>query len=444
VRRLVFFILRLAVLIGLVLWLADRPGTARIVWHDYIIDTSAAFLGLCSLALAYVVYLLFRLWHFVRHGPERWRLRRKLKKMKQGHDRLTEGLVAVAGGDATEAGRLAVQARKLLGPTTLTHLLQAQAAQLAGDHMSAKEIFRTLSADNDTATLGYRGLITHARREGDWDEVHALAEKLAEVQPDVPWLNLVRFELLARRKEWDAADAALSQVTAAGLIEPRYSRRHRAALNLAASQNAATLGDHDEALGLAEKAVKQAPNWLPAIINLAQRQMDSDHRRAALRTVERAWKTTPHPQLALLYRVGRDPIDAYKDVERLARDNPSSPDSRLALAEAALAADIWGESRRHLLALMGRDDATRSAFQLMAKLERRESGNEHAAMQWLAKAVEAAPDPVWLCSTCGGAHLEWQPLCAHCSSFDTLEWQSPGRSRRGATPLPLLPQGLID
>jgi HemY protein len=443
---LIFFLIELIAIIGFALWLitSNGFGTARIVWFGYVIDTSGAFLALAVIAFAFILYLLFRLWHFVRHGPERWRLRRKLKKMKQGQDRLTEGLVAIAGGDATEAGRLAVQARKLLGSITLTQLLQAQAAQLAGDRIAAKEIFRSLAADKDTATLGYRGLIMEARRAGDWDEVNALAEKLAETQPDVPWLNLVRFELLARRREWDAADNALSQVTAAGLLEPPRSKRHRAALNLAASQNAAVSGDNDQALQLAERAAKQAPNWLPAIINLAQQQMNADHRRAALRTIERAWKTAPHPQLALLYRIGRDPIDAYKDTERLCRDNPDAPDSRLALAEAALAADIWGEARRHLLALMGRDDATRSAFQLMAKLERREGGNEHAAMQWLAKAIEAAPDPVWLCSACGGAHLEWQPLCAHCGSFDTLDWQSPGRSRARSTPLPLLPQGLID
>ena len=59
-------------------------------------------------------------------------MRRKLGKMRDGQRLLTEGLVAVAGGSAAEAGRLAVQARKLLGVTPAVRLLQAQAAQLAG------------------------------------------------------------------------------------------------------------------------------------------------------------------------------------------------------------------------------------------------------------------------------------------------------------------------
>ncbi len=93
-------------------------------------------------------------------------------------------------------------------------------------------------------------------------------------------------------------------------------------------------------------------------------------------------------------------------------------------------ADIWGEARRHLTALINaRERATQSAYRMMARLERREKGDEQAAMQWMTKAAEAMPDPVWLCRTCGGAHEEWQATCRHCHSFATLDWQSPGISR---------------
>ena len=107
-RRLLGFLLRVVLFIVLAIWLADRPGTARIVWHDYVIESSAAFLGLVVLTIGFVFYLLFRLWHLLRHGPEIWSLNRKLQKLQQGQDCLTQGLVAVAGGNAAEAGRLAL------------------------------------------------------------------------------------------------------------------------------------------------------------------------------------------------------------------------------------------------------------------------------------------------------------------------------------------------
>lgn len=429
-KRLFGFTLRLVVLVALAVWLVDRPGTARIIWHDYVIETSAAFLGLAALAVGFVFYLLFRFWHLLRHGPERWRQSRKLKNLRRGHEHLTEGIIAVAGGDAVEAGRKAVQARRFLGPTTLTQLLQAQAAQLAGDSRAAQEIFRALASESDSAVLGYRGLIMEARRTKNVAEMERLVEKLHRLAPETPWLNLVRFELLAQRQAWDEANAALAQAASARLLEPARVKRHRAALLAAASQRAAQQGYSDKALQAAEKAAKQAPDWFPAILVLAQAQMTSGHRRAAHRTIEKNWPRMAHPQLASLWRSGEsDLTEACQQIEKLCRDNEENAVSRLAMAEAAFAADIWGEARRHLMALINRGEATQSVYRLMAKLERRESGDEQAALQWMTRAADAPQDPVWLCQACGGAHKEWEALCAHCGAFDTLDWRSPGMSR---------------
>jgi len=217
----------------------------------------------------------------------------------------------------------------------------------------------------------------------------------------------------------------------ARLIEPARARQHQAAALIAVSEDEARQGHHDKALPAAERAARLAPDWLPANLALAQRQVQSGHKRAARRTIERAWTQTPHPQLAAVYRAATDaePLAAYRQLEHLCRTNEDAPPSRLALAEAALEADIWGEARRHLLALVARGGATPAAYRLLARLERRETGNEAAAMQWLASAVDAASAPVWLCRVCGGAHDEWQALCRYCDMFNALDWQVPGVSR---------------
>lgn len=443
--KLIGFLLRLIILVAVAVWLADQPGNARLVWHGYVIETSAAFLALAVLAVGYVFYLLFRFWHLLRHGPEQWRIHRKLKKLRQGQDQLEKGFTAIAGGNAAEAGRLSLGARKSLGETTATRLLQAQAAQLAGDHRAAREIFRALAANNDSAILGYRGLIMEARREKDWGEVASLVEKMQRIRRDIPWLDLVRFDLLSRRQEWQEADLVMARVIAARLIDPARAKQYRAAVLVAKSQAEARQKQANLALQTAEEAARQSPVWLPAILNLAERQLMAGHMRAARRTVEKNWETLPHPRLAAIYRAGHDDaLEAYRQIERLCRDNADAPLSRHVLAEAALGADIWGEARRQLIALVSRNEATQSVYKLLARLERRETGNEQAALQWLTKAAEAAPDPVWLCRACGGSHEEWLAVCTHCGEFDGLEWQSPGRSRAPRAVMPLLAESMMD
>ena len=428
--RLLIFSLQIAVLAAVALWLADNPGTAHIVWHDQVIETSAAFLALCVIVVGFALHLVFRLWHFLRHGPTHWRLRRKLNKMQQGQDQLTQGLIAIASGNATEAGRLAVAARKNLGNGVAAQWIQAQAAQLAGDHKAAQEIFRSLSANTEAAVLGYRGLITEAKRAGKWDEVDRLITELHRLKPTTPWLSLTRMESAARRQQWGEAEQALGHAVSARLLDSDAGRRTRAALRIAASRTAAAHDDKDAALQAAEQAAKQAPGWLPAQINLAEALAASGHTRAVTRTVERAWKHHPHPQLAQILRhQSSNVLDAFKQTERLCRVNDTAVESRLALAEAALAADIWGEARRNLTASLNDGSATQNVYKMLARLERRERGDERAATAWLMKASEAPTDPVWLCRACGGAHTEWLPTCSACGTFDSIDWQSVGKSR---------------
>ena len=214
------------------------------------------------------------------------------------------------------------------------------------------------------------------------------------------------------------------------MLEPARVKSHRAAILVAIAQNEVHQGHYDKALQAAEQAAKQAPGWLPAIITLAQAQMLSGHRRAMQRTIEKNWQRMPHPQLAAFVRSSAaDPVEACKQIEKLCAVNENAPVSHLVMAEAALAADIWGAARRHLIALISRGEATQIVYRLMARLERRESGDEQGALQWMTKAADAPADPAWLCRTCGGTHKEWQALCSHCGEFNTLDWQSPGVSR---------------
>lgn len=422
------FFLRLLIIVGLTVWLVSQPGTASVSWHGYLIQTSAAFLGVVVALIALTLFQVFKIWRWVMDGPKFWRLRQKMRRMQLGQEQITKGLVAIASGNAAEAGRLAVSARKLLGTTTATRLLQAQAAQLAGDHKAAREIYTAMALDPESSVLGYRGLIMAAVREGNWIEAEKQVDKLGHTKPDIPWLNLIKFEIATRRHQWSEASQALSQASAARLIDQSRVKRHQAALFIAASEVEAQRGNPDQALQEAERALRQAPDWLPAMINLAGKQLLAHHVRTALRTIERSWKKTPHPKFAELYQAaskGSNPLEFYKHMERLARSNKDHPVSQRALAEAALSADLWGEARRYLMALASESKATQGVYRLLARLERRESADEQLAAQWLLKASEAGPDPRWLCSACGGAHDDWHATCAHCGGFNMLDWQTP-------------------
>jgi HemY protein len=123
-----------------------------------------------------------------------------------------------------------------------------------------------------------------------------------------------------------------------------------------------------------------------------------------------------------------DPIETVKAVKRLVRKDAEHRESRLALAEVALAADLWGEARKQLELLIDTGAPAR-VCRMMAQLEEREGGDAAAAHDWLMRASQAPSDPTWICSDCHATARSWTVICEHCSSFDGLRWEVAGGER---------------
>ncbi len=229
-----------------------------------------------------------------------------------------------------------------------------------------------------------------------------------------------------------AATLAIEKARKSKLLPRDQADRQEAAVLLGQAKDALRESLPKKALEYAEKAKKFAPDWLPASLVLAEAQIVLGYERAALRTIERAWSREPHPQLVPLVQWAARPakaIESYQRLEKLTRGSRAHPASLMALADAALKADLWGEARRLLMLMIGKGFATQTTYQMLAHLERREKGSETLAASWLAKAVIAPPDPQWLCASCGAAHKDWQATCESCGAFNRLVWDVAGKSR---------------
>jgi len=222
------------------------------------------------------------------------------------------------------------------------------------------------------------------------------------------------------------------------------------------------------ALALAAEAQGLAPDLAPVAAHRARLLLEDRRTARAAKAVERAWQTAPHPQLAQVYGAiweSDTPLARVARFERLAARNPGARESHIALAEAALAAQLWGEARRHLERAFAADpppaapiptnpvpvmpmlaasgsarpapaaageerggDLSRPSVRLcllMARLEEAEHGDLARMREWLDRAAGAAPDPRWVCASCGGESLDWRSLCPRCGSFDALAWRTP-------------------
>ena len=427
-RATIRFLLFILLAAGIA-WLADQSGRVSIDWLGYRIDTYIGLLVAASVLVGVLAAVLYRLWRFLAGAPAIIARRRREGRRLKGYRALTQGMVAVAAGDAEEARRQARRADLLLNEPPLTMLLSAQAAQLSGDEAAAERYFTAMLERPETAFLGLRGLIVQATRKGEVARALELARRARALRPRSGWVLTTLHDLEVRAGDWPAAAETARLAVRANAMAAKAGERNRAIARYEQSMAAETAGQGDAALEHAREAVKLDPGLVPAVVQAARLLAAAGRRRRARRVLEAAWAMAPHPELARAYLALDHEVAALARLMRLQKliaRRPDDAESRLALAEAALAARLWGEARRSLEALGAANGAAHSAraCRLWAALEEAERGDGAAARAWLARAAGAL-DPAWVCDHCGAAYAAWAPLCGRCGAYDAMVWKSP-------------------
>jgi HemY protein len=423
--RILVALILLAIAVAAGVYFADNPGQVAITWQGWLIDTSVGVLVAAVALVAFMVSLLALVVTGMRRAPAMLRRRGRERRRRAGEAELTRGLVALAATDAVAAWRHAERARQLLGDTPVVLLLVAEAASRRGDPEMARRAYAALLERRDTEFLGLRGLIGQAVRVGDEAAALPLAERARALRPEAPWLADQVLRLQAGAGDWEGARDTLSMAARRGALPTETERHARGVVLYELSRSVERAGDLRRAAGLAAQAAQLAPDLAPVAASGARLLLARGRRRAAVRAIERAWRIAPHPELAALYLEARgaaEPLARATALQRLAACNPDAIESRMAIGEAALAARLWGEARRHLtLAAEAASGApSRRLCLMLARLEEGEGGDSKAARDWLDRAIGAPPDPGYVCGRCGAAAPKWHSLCPACGGFDTL------------------------
>jgi HemY protein len=349
-------------------------------------------------------------------------LRRRLSERRgeRAYEAISSGLIAIGAGDLGAAGKHAAAARRIAPAEPLALLLSAQHAQLAGDRAAADSVFRAMATRADTKALGLHGLFVEAHRRGDHVSAHAFAEEAARLNPTLGWAGKAVLEFRCLTGDWAGALALLEGNK--GALSKESYRRQRAVL-LTARAQATEETDRDSAKAFALEAAKLAPTLVPAAALAGRMLAEGGEPRKASRVVNKAWQANPHPDLAQVFselRVGDSARDRLKRIEGLAKKVPGHVEGALALTRAAIDAQEFAKARAALASYLAAP--TKRVAMLMAELERAERNDEGRAREWIARAVNAAPDPAWTAD--GHVSNRWLPVSPS-GRLDAFEWRVP-------------------
>lgn len=435
--RFLIYVIEVAIVVAVAVWLANRPGVVSLDWEGWRVETSVGILALSAFLLAVVAAGIFAVWRWVRRRPREWSMRRRLSRQEAGLRALSDGLVAIASGDADDARKHTRRAGTLLDHAPVTLLLEAQTAQIAGDEAAARATFERMTQNAETEFLGLRGLITDALREGDDTRALSYAQRAYALKPRTPWVVDSMVSLLTRAGDWREAQRLIEDSQKSKRNSPAQVRRQQAALLTERARVARREGQAADAYAQARKANDLDPTLVPAASLLAQLVAEDGRARRARKFIEKSWVAAPHPDLRDVYLglLGPEtsPLEIYKAVEALVRATPEHPESQLALARASLDANLWGEAHRRLDELQA-VAPTAEVYRLRARLADEDAEDMTTPAEWLEIAANAESDRAWVCGECGTVADDWSAVCGHCGAFATLGWSQPPRIHRTTGP----------
>jgi len=422
--RLIFWFAVLVALAAMTAWLADRPGDIAIDWLGYHIETSLALALLVLVVVLATLWLVWSLLGRLLHIPGAMTGYVRNRRRRRGHEALSRGIVAVAGGDRDAARRHSDVAARLLPREPLARLLEAQTAQLRGDHARVERVFAEMLADPETEVVALRGLYGRARQAGNEARARELAGRAYRREPGLDWASEAVLKGHAADRDWPAVLAVLEAQRRSKRLDEETFRRKRAVV-LAAQAMAAEAADADAARDLAGKALKLDPGLVPAAALAARIDFARGYLKRGLKLVEKAWAVHPHPDLAQAYghaRPGESTRDRLARIRGLLALSPGGEEGAVALARGAIEARDWKSAREALADHVSGRPRARICM-LMAEIEEGEFGDKGRAREWLARAVAAPRDPAWVADNF--VSEQWRPVSPVTGELGAFAWKAP-------------------
>ncbi len=397
--RLIYIVCIFAVVLGVALGL-DQLKSEQITveygerFYDLTLFEAALALIVIVIAFMVAIWILRVVVNLVRFiiGDETafqgfWRRSQE----RRGMDALARGLLAVAAGDAKTAQKKANLAERKLGRPELTRLLNAQAAELAGDDARARTYYKALMSEDETAFVGAKGLLKQAIAADDTERALTLANHASELNPKDGETLEVLYTLQSQKFDWASARKTIDRQYRAGALPKPEANRRSAALALAQAEDASSVGEEEHARALAVEAAKLDSSNTAAVATAVRHLVASGSKRAATKLVTEAWRTKPHPQLAAAFasiEPDEAPAARRRRFETLFELQSEDPEVRFLQAELALVDEDWRGARSAIEDLRETEPSARSCA-IMAAIARGEGEPDYVVRGWLARALGA-------------------------------------------------------
>ncbi|HHS82414.1 MAG TPA: hypothetical protein ENJ68_02740, partial [Devosia sp.] len=299
IRLIGYVLFSLALTLGIT-WLLSIPGVLTLDVAGYRLQPRIGVAVIALLGLVGLSILSWNLFSGLLSMPSWLQSRAARRRQQQGILALSEAFVALEAGNPGKARNLARDAGARLPGNAAAKLLEARAELALGRWGEARDQYRELLDDPETAVAALSGLYEQAKAQNRPDAALTFARKAHSLSPELSWAGKVIFRELTRNEDWPAALKMVHREPARSR-EARAARKRKLAVLHTAIAGANETTDPNTALDNARIALKMEPDFVPAALIAARIHSNKGELRKAGSLLRRVWRNTHHPHVAELF-----------------------------------------------------------------------------------------------------------------------------------------------
>jgi HemY protein len=423
--RFLIISVQLILLLSITIFLVSNSFNISFDIGDLSYSFSSNLLVIALVIFTLLVVLINFIYFKTKFIFQKYSYIKKSERTQKGYDFFVESMIALFNKDNKAAINSARKMKGILkNNKSLNLLLQSEILKIEKKSDELNDVYDLMIKNNNTKTLGYRGLMEQSLKQQDYHHAFIYGEKLFSLNPKIEKLYQTLLNVVAKSKNWNQLINITDKAYSNKIIKKVEANENKS-IALFEIAKIKMKSDRNEAINLIEKAISLKGNFSPYIKLYAQLLFESNNNTKAQKILMKYWNQSPSNILrsSITDVLKENKISEIEFIHRLISKNKNNEESKKLLIDFAIYFNNWGIARDNIKGLIG-SNPSREVCLFMSEIELGEFNDIQKSEGWKLRGNNAGSDYYWVCKFTNNPQKNWSAL-SDSGHFNSLEWIQP-------------------
>ena len=293
--RLFFIFIQLAALVFFATIVVNYSYPVSITLEEVVISTSSSFIIFLLVFIVFFILFFQKILFFIRQRFINLKHNRNNNNHKKGYYAFTQGMIAIANKDYKRAILENKKLSKHLKDKSLSLLLTSETLKIEKKFKELEKVYQDMLQNQNTMTLGLKGLMKQYLHEQDFHHAFIYGEKLFNENNQIDNIYETLINIISKTNNWQKLIEINEKALRSKIIDRQvYSVNQSIALYEISKIKMHS--DNSESINLIQKALKLREYFPPYVCLYIDLLLDKNKLNEAKKYLHKVWINNPHPE----------------------------------------------------------------------------------------------------------------------------------------------------